>query len=229
MVCQVALTDGPNIFTTHTQIKASLLRPSCFQNKKALIGIIFFVYCWLILLVSFMLFLFFPAVIDRERKEWPTVIFLFVSHVCRMTQDMWHVCTEIPTSPEAKFNWFKPHTKNWQRSKLQFNIWFRTKVEESVWAKAAWAALCRLLDSLCGVAVLGLGWLTSADGFSGYPHHDALCAIGTVMKSCCLATFHTDSDNNKQTGVTSHRKTIDSSKTSGAESVLWFPFELFGQ
>lgn len=121
---------------TRAQIKASLLRPACFQNKKGFIGVIFLMY----LLVGspcfffFTPFLFFPTVVDRERKEWPTVIFLFVLHVCGVIQDTWHVCTEIPTSPEAKFNWFKSHTKNCRRPELpcKLNIWFGTKVEESV-------------------------------------------------------------------------------------------------
>lgn len=44
-------------------------------------------------------------------------------------------------------------------------------------------------------------------------------AIRTVMKSCCLATFHTDSDKSKQR-VTCQGETVDSSNTSGAVSVI---------
>lgn len=42
------------------------------------------------------------------------------------------------------------------------------------------------------------------------------CAIHAVVKSCCLVTFHRDSDNNKQKMVTYQRETVDSSNTSGA-------------
>lgn len=142
----------------HTQIKASLLRLACFQNKKLLIVIIFLVYCWLVLPGFFLFFLgggytfsFFSTGIDRERKEWPTVIFLFVLRVRGMTQDTWHVCREIHTSAEAKFNWFKPSRPELQRSSI---FW---KVGKCL-ARPAWAAFpSRLLDSLCGVAVLGFG------------------------------------------------------------------------
>lgn len=79
-----------------------------------------------------------------------------------------------------------------------------------------WAACTsRLLDSLPWVAVLGFGSLTSADGFSGYPHQDALCATGNGHEKLLPGNILYSDNNNKQTGVTCQRESVESSNTSG--------------